>query len=580
MKTIAFIRQISLFVFTLYSAVAFATDQRIQPEGISRVDSKPLVYGTHSMIVTNNPWASKTAAQILKQGGNAIDAAVAAAFVLGLTEPASSGIGGGGFALIYNKSKKQLTAYDGRETAPNSATPHLFMNKHLPMDFNAAMLSVKSFGVPGEVALLNKIQQQQGRIAWSRVVTPAIELAEKGFPLSPRLHKLLQLDRSILIKDTDVKALYFTPEGRVKPIHTIIKNHAYATSLKMIANHPRSFYTGKIARDIINKINRLAGFPMYTSSDMRNYAPMKEDALCSSYRTYQVCSIPFESGGSTVLELLKIYANNHRSPKGKPVNWMYHFLEASKLAYADYEHYIADPAFAPQPLTGLLDSNYLLKRSKNVTRKALITPVPAGIPVNADLNYAPDTSSKAPGTTSIAIVDRDGNAVSMTLTIEHQFGNHIFVDGFFLNNELTDFSFEARDLNGKLVANRVEPLKRPRSAITPVMVFDKKGDLIAITGSPGGKQIICYVAKNLIQMLDFKMNPRDSAASGNLCATNKPATLEKGSDVTQYIPQLKRRGEQITVVDLLSGVVNIKRALDGGWYGAADPRREGVAIGG
>lgn len=579
MKTAA-LKKISLFILGASSTCVFAFNSMISPEGSSEINAKALVYAKHSMVVTNNPWASKTANSILKQGGNAIDAAVAAAFVLGLTEPASSGIGGGGFALIYNKSNKQLTAYDGRETAPKTATPHLFMdNHHRPMDFNAAMLSAKSFGVPGEVALLYKIQRQQGRLAWSDVVKPAIELAKKGFPLSPRLHKLLQLDRSILIKDVHVKALFFMPNSQVKPIDTIIKNPAYAKSLTLIANNPNTFYKGSIAKDIIKKINRLAGFSLYTLSDMSNYAPIQETALCGDYRDNQICSIPFASGGSTVLELLAIYANNHPNLKSKPADWMYHFLEASKLAYADYDQYIADPAFVPQPLKGLLDPGYLLKRSKNVKRCALVTPVAAGVPVNTGVHYAPDRSVKAPGTTSIAIVDKDGNAISMTLTIEHQFGNHIFVDGFFLNNQLTDFSFKAHDLAGKLVANHVEPLKRPRSAIAPVMVFDKKGKLIAITGSPGGKPIICYVAKNVIQMLDFKMNPRDSAASGNLCAVNKPAVIEKNSDVLQYIPELKRRGEQITVVDLLSGVVNIKRAPDDGWYGAADPRKEGVAIG-
>ncbi len=561
---------------------AFAENASISPEAATGVHHKPLIYGRHDMVVTNNHWASQAASQILKQGGNAVDAAVAAAFVLGLTEPSSSGLGGGGFALTYDQSKKQLRAYDGREIAPVTATADLFVNaKGQPMPFKDAMLNFKSVGVPGEVAMLYKMQRQQGALKWSNVVQPAIDLAIKGFPMSPRLHDLLVMDRNILIKNPYVKVIYFTSAGDVKPINTMITNPDYANSLTIVAKKPRDFYTGKIGRDIVATINQAAGHDIYSMMDLRNYSPLEGHALCSNYRSDTICSTAFASGGVTVLELMKIYANNYSGKTYSGGSWMYHFLEAAKLAYADRNQYIADPAFVQQPLDGLLANKYLLQRSKLVTGKPLLTPVLAGNPKGINPKYAPDMSPKGHGTTSLAIVDSQGNAVSMTLTIEHQFGSHLFVDGFFLNNELTDFSFSATDRHGKPVANRVESLKRPRSAIASVMVFNKKGELIVISGSPGGSQIICYVAKNLIQMLDFNKNPAQASASGNLCAANDTPVIEAGSDLVGYLKALNQKGQTtINQSELLSGVVNIKRAKQGGWYGAADPRREGEAIGG
>ena len=564
----------------LSSTISSAENASVSPENFTGLHPKPVVYGRHEMVVTNNPWASKTASQILKQGGNAVDAAVAAAFVLGLAEPSSSGLGGGGFALTYEHSKKILKAYDGREIAPQSATPDLFLDaKGQPMGFDEAMLSFKSVGVPSEVALLYTMHRLQGRLAWGKVVRPAIDLAAKGFPLSPRQHGLLDIDRILLIKEPDVKVIYFSKDGSAKPINSIITNTAYAKSLTIIAKNPRAFYTGQIARDIVAKVNQAAGHNVYRMSDLANYVPIVGKALCDDYRADKICSIPFASGGVTVLELMKIYANNYSGKKYSDPNWMYQFFEASKLAYADRNQYIADPKFVRQPLDGLLANKYIMQRASLVTNKALATPVIPGVPMAIDPQYAPDVSPKGHGTTSIAIIDRQGNAVSMTLTIEHQFGSHLFVDGFFLNNELTDFSFSPANQQGKPVANRVEPIKRPRSAIAPAMVFNKSGDLIAISGSPGGNQIICYVAKNLIQMLDFGRNPGESSASGNLCAVNATPNIEAGSELAGFVTELNHKGEEVAPAELPSGAVNIKYAPQGGWYGAADPRREGRAIG-
>ena len=575
------IKNILMLPLLFFCGTCFSEKTFISPEGSTGVTHQPLVYGQHDMVVTNNPWASKAASEILKRGGNAVDAAVAAAFVLGLTEPASSGLGGGGFALTYNQSKKNVLAYDGREIAPRSATAGLFLDeKGKPMLFDEASLSFKSVGVPSEVALLYQMHHQQGLLKWQEVVQPAIHLARKGFPMSPRLHRLLAMDRDILIKNARVKSIYFTPKGEVKSVHSIIKNTDYAHSLMLVADNPRHFYIGKIAKDIVNTINQAAGYPIYSMQDLRNYSVSEDKALCSNYRADKICSVPFASGGVTLLELMNIYANNFSGKSHTDVNWMYHFLEASKLAYADRNQYIADPAFVQQPLDGLLANKYVLQRSQKVTSKALLTPVPAGIPSGIDPKYAPDTSSEEHGTTSLAVVDSSGNAVSMSMSIEHQFGSHLFVDGFFLNNELTDFSFLATNEFGKPIANRVEPLKRPRSAMASAMVFNKEGQLIAISGSPGGSPIICYVAKSLIQMLDFNKNPAQASAIGNLCALNSTPVIETNSDGVDYLKALNQKGELATTSELVSGIVNIKRAQQGGWYGAADPRREGEAIGG
>lgn len=563
-----------------FACVCFTASASISPEHFTGLHSKPLIYGQHSMVVTNNPWASRAANDTLKKGGNAVDAAIAAAFVLGLTEPSSSGIGGGGYALTYFQSSKKLTAFDGRETAPQSASPQLFLDKKgQPMPFNDAMLSIKSVGLPGEVALLHQMHTQQGRLKWARLVQPAIDLAKKGFPMSPRLHGLLMTDQSILIKNPQVKSIYFTTLGQVKPVHSMIKNPNYATSLSIIAKKPRDFYTGKIARDIVNTINQIAQHNVYSMEDFSHYSPIEGNALCVNYRTNKICSIPFASGGVTALEMMKIYEKTYSGKSALHDHWMFYFLEAAKLAYADRNQYIADPAFVEQPLKGLLATNYLSTRSQLVTNHPLATPVVAGVPNGINADYAPDVSPKGHGTTSLAIVDNQGNAVTMTLTIEHQFGSHWFVDGFFLNNELTDFSLAPTDERGKPVANRVEPGKRPRSAIAPIMVFNDKNELIAISGSPGGSPIICYVAKNLIQMLDFNKNPAEASASSNLCAMNDTPVMESGHDTLGIKALLTQRGEPVKSVILLSGAVNIKRAKHRGWYGAADPRREGEAIG-
>ena len=530
------------------------------------------------MVVTNNPWASKAAQTILDEGGNAIDASIAAGLVLGLTEPQSSGLGGGGYAITYQNH--HTLAFDGREIAPKSANPSWFLDKDgKALPFDIAYKTAHAVGVPGEVALFYEMHKRQGRLPWSKLFDPAIQLAIQGYPLSPRLYGLLESEKNSLPNLDGARELYYTSNNQPKPIGTIIKNPAYAKSLKRIANNPDDFYHGELARDIVEAINEKANTKLYDLSDLAKYKVITYRPVCSWYRDkYKICSVPpSSSGGVTLEELLLIYGNVSHITNVQNPDWVYYFLEASKLAFSDRNQYLADPGFVKQPVSGLLDKNYISKRSKLITTKALSVPTAPGVPEGIGKTYAPDQNNKKPGTTSIAIVDKDNNAVSMTVTIENQFGSHTFVDGFLLNNELTDFSFESMK-DGKPIANRVEARKRPRSSIAPVLVFDKNNNLTVVAGSPGGSQIICYVAKSLIQMLDMGQNPLQASSYGNLCATNALPTFESGTDLLKLAPDMNKRGEKIKEQDLVSGEVNIIRTKSE-WLGAADKRREGVAIG-
>lgn len=559
----------------LFTPLCFAIAPH--PEQASAFSPKPLAKGPTSMIVTNNPYASKAAQEILSRGGNAIDAAITAGFVLGLTEPQSSGLGGGGYALVY--MNKKLLAYDGRETAPHTADAKMFLDQQgKPMNFNEAMLNTKSIGVPSEIALFYELHKRYGKLPWKSLLKPAMQLAKNGFPMSPRLHQLLQSDEAILKKDPQIKKIYFIDE-KIKKVNRIIKNPAYQKTLQQIADDPLSFYKGNLAKEIIDAINHKAEKNIFDLDDFANYQVKTASAVCSNYRThYQICSVPpSSSGGITLAELLNMYAFRYNTDNIHDSLWLFYFLEASKLAYADRNQYLADPAFVFQPIQGLLDKNYLRNRSQMIGEHALSTPLHAGVPEGIKEQLAPDKSHVLPGTTSIVIVDKDNQAISMTLTIEHQFGSHFFTHGFFLNNELTDFSFSPTDAKGKPIANQVAPFKRPRSSISPVMVF-KQNELYALSGSPGGSEIICYVAKNLILMLDMNLPPDRAAAEPNLCSTNDIAELEHGFSLSQ-IAVLKNKQELFKESNLISGITNIIRNPHGGWYGAADPRREGLALG-
>lgn len=561
-----------------------ASDNIPPAEATTEISDKiELAYGKEQMAVANHSLATKAAQSILNQGGTAADAAIAASFVLGLVEPSSSGIGGGGYALSYNAKTKKVLAYDGREVSPKSATANWFLSESgTPMQFKAAMLSAKSVGVPGEVALLYKLHVDQGKLAWARLLQPAIDLANNGFPMGRRLHALLKMDHDGgILNDPDIQEVYFK-EGKLRDVNTRVINRAYAATLKQIAKNPRDFYHGKIANDIVRSINAVAGKKLYTAADLQEYKVERHNGLCAWYRNnYQVCTVPPSSGGGvTLLELLKIYANNYKGTDLGDLDWVYNFAQASKLAFADRNQYLADPKFVKQPIYGLLDDNYIKLRGKLVSDEALETPVRAGIPQGIEKKYAPDLEPKVHGTSSVVVADKYGNAITMTISLEHQFGSRIFVDGFFLNGELADFAFVPNSKSGMPIANRVEAQKRPRSSMTPTIVFDKSKNMSLVTGSTGGSDIICYVAKYIIQALDFKLNIAEAIASPNLCAINGPLMLEAHTSLMSYKHKLASRGEVIGADYLeVSGGTSIARAESGGWFGASDPRKEGLALG-
>ncbi len=572
-------RLLLLIVTSLLPALALCTSQA-NPEAASLWQTKPLVHGIHTMIVTNNKWATAAAQRMLDSGGNAFDAAIAAGFILGLTEPQSSGIGGGGYALTFTAANHQTTAFDGRETAPHAANDQWFKDSDgKTMPLHQAILTAHSIGVPSEVALFLRLHQQ-GKLPWATLLQPAIELAQKGFPMSPRLYKLLTTDSELFETNQPVQTVYFQ-DHHIIPVGGIVRNPAYAATLRRLAKHPDAFYRGDLAAEIIKAINQFANKTIFTAKDFADYRVKLSPPVCIDFRgRYEVCSVPpSSSGGVTVLELLGIYAYQFNTNKAQDSAWMYRFLEASKLAYADRNLYLADPAFVTIPVTGLLQPSYFAARSQLITTRAAMTPVAAGQPNHSTEKNAPDKREKLSGTTSIVIADKQGNAISMTVTIESQFGSHFFTHGFFLNNELTDFSFEARDAQGQFIVNRVEAGKRPRSSIAPVIVFDKQHQVHALTGSPGGSEIICYVAKNIILMLDMGMMPDRASSFANLCAANTQPVMESVLQSQLYMPALNRLGENIRLKDMVSGVTNILRLPDHSWTGAADPRREGVAAG-
>ncbi len=532
------------------------------------------------LVVTNNKWSSQAAYDILKKGGSAVDAAISAGFVLGLTEPQSSGIGGGGYALVYNKGK--MLAYDGREVAPASANFNWFKKSDgTYMGFNEAHLTPYAFGIPGEVKLFYELHNKYGKLDWNKLLMPAIKLAKHGFPMSPRLYSLLMSESSTICLNPKIKKVYCDANGHVKQIGSLVVNKDYANTLAIIAKNPNDFYNAKIADDIIKTVNKAVNKNILNQKDFDDYAVVVTDPICITYRDkYKVCSIPpSSSGGVTILEMLKIYQKLYSGHNINDIKWKYNFLEASKLAFADRNKYIADPAYINNPVSGLLADEYINKRALLVKPNlGLKTPVKYGIPVGAKPSGA-DNEPKAHGTTSLIVVDKNKQVINMTVTIENQFGSHFFVDGFFLNNELTDFALNPYDNESMLVANRVESKKRPRSSIAPVLVLDQNNKLSYALGSPGGSQIICYVAKNFIQMVDFGFSPVMASSSDNLCALNGPVIIERSNLATNLLNQLQPlEQESIVVSDMVSGEVNVK--FDGvNIVGAADPRREGVVLG-
>jgi gamma-glutamyltranspeptidase/glutathione hydrolase len=589
----------------LLSLAAFAVRaQQPPPELPSGWTDKSLVFTHRDMVAAANPLAVAAGVEILGLGGSAVDAAVAVQMVLGLVEPQSSGLGGGAFITTYTAAGGGVETYDGRETAPSKATPSYFIGANgQPLGFTAAVIGGLSTGVPGAVKALELAHREKGKLPWAVLFNPAIRLAEGGFALSPRLFSALQGANAELKGPRGAGSYFYNADGKPKAIGTILVNPDYAASLRAIAaGGADALLAGPIAQDIINKIKSHPTNPgVMELADFAAYSAKKRTPVCGTYRTrWRICGMDMPSSGpATVLQTLGILQNfDVAALRPNTVEAVHLVSEAYRLAYADRAVYMADPDFVCVPTAGLVDASYLKQRSTLISLTKSMGAPAAGNPGGCGkVQHAPQAEEFSRGTSHISIVDAEGNALSMTTTVESGFGSHQWVRGFVLNNQLTDFSFAPNDAQGRPIANRVEAGKRPRSSMAPVLVFDNDngGRLYAVVGSPGGSNIIQYVAKTLIGVLDWKLDIQSAINLGNFGAqTSATTSLEKGSSVKDLGPGLQALGHTVSIVDINSGIHGITRLgprnpVSGGlatilkplsgWAGGADPRREGTAAG-
>ncbi|RCS57047.1 gamma-glutamyltransferase [Parvibium lacunae] len=564
------------------------------PEGSSGWQDKPGWRAKNFMVAAANPLAADAGRQILRAGGSAVDAAIAIQMVLTLVEPQSSGIGGGAFML--HDDGKTVLAYDGRETAPQAADAALFLHPDgKPLPFVTAAVGGRSVGVPGVLRMLALAHQQHGKLPWATLFEPAIALAEQGFPISPRLHTLLQQDlalgsQSLLAQDGFAREYFYTSAGAPKAVGTILKNPLLATTLRHLARQGADyFYTGALASAIVQKVRQHPTNPgVLAEADLRQYQAKIRPALCHDYRQYRICGMPPPSSGAVALaQILGVLEHTdiarYRPEQGNAGEWLLHpqavhlYSEAARLAYADRGQHVADPDFVRVPVAGLLDKNYLARRAQLLGERSMVKANP-GVPPGVSMSWAPDRSPELPSTSHLSVVDQFGQAVSMTTTIEAAWGSKLMLGGFLLNNQLTDFSFVSQE-NGVPVANRLEPGKRPRSSMAPTLVYDREQKtLLFALGSPGGSAIINYVGKTLVGVLDWGLDVQQAINLPNFGSRNGPTELEKGRAPEALIEALRARGHSVNIIDQTSGLQGIQREA-GGWFAGADPRREGVAMG-
>ncbi|NHC35300.1 gamma-glutamyltransferase [Scytonema millei] len=534
------------------------------------------------MAVAAHPLAAAAGSDILRRGGSAVDAAIAIQMVLGLVEPQYSGIGGGAFLTYYDAKRKQVRTYDGRETAPAAARPDRFLNADgKPLQFYDAVVGGKSVGVPGVVRMLEMVHKAHGKLPWRELFQPAIQLAQQGFPISPLLYDRLSKEK-YLPNLEPARSYFYQADGTPKPVGTILVNRPYAEVLSRIANFGAdAFYRGEIARDIANAVQKAAVPGDLTTDDLATYQAKERSPVCGVYRVYKVCSMgPPSSGGLTVLQILGMLENFQLSTlKPESTQAVHLFAEAGRLAYADRGLYMADADFVPVPVNELIDPEYLNNRAKLINpQRALTDAEPGELRSPQKLVWGQDNAIEFPSTSHTTIVDRNGNSVSMTTSIEDTFGSRLMVRGFLLNNQLTDFSFSPTTADGKAIANRVEPRKRPRSSMAPTMVFDRQGKLVIAVGSAGGARIINYVAQTLIAVLDWKLDSQQAVALPHYGNRDGATELETNTSLVNLQQSLEAIGHTVQVVEQISGSHAIVRT-EKGLVGGADPRREGIVAG-
>ena len=554
---------------------------RAAPEAATGLASKPLARAKTQMVAAAHPLAAEAGRDMLRQGGSAIDAAIASQLVLNLVEPQSSGIGGGAFLLYWDADAKKLTSYDGRETAPAAATENLFLDASgKPLNFGDAKSSGISVGVPGVLRAIAMAHKAHGRLPWAKLFEPAIAHAKNGFAVTPRLNMLLKWLGPERFGPT-ARAYFFDAAGQPRPAGYILKNRKFAETLQTIADGGvDAFYRGAIARAVVERVRTAPHLPgAMSEKDLAGYKAKTRPPVCVPYRGYSVCGVgPPSSGGVAVAMVLQLLEPFDLGSAPLGTQALHLIAEAQKLAYADRLRFLGDPDFTTVP-SGLLDPGYIAKRRDLIKPGAVMGNPPAGTPPGiAGLRPGQDGSRERPGTSHISIIDQYGNALAMTTTIESAFGSQLMVKGFLLNNELTDFSFRPRDEAGALVANRVEGGKRPRSSMSPTIVFDGQGRVWAVLGSPGGSRIILYVLKSLIALIDWQQDAQDAAALVNFGARSETFEVEAGVDGAAVAARMTLKSHKVRPGMMNSGA-HILTRRDGMIEGGADPRREGVALG-
>jgi gamma-glutamyltranspeptidase/glutathione hydrolase len=567
----------------LTASAAVAQESRPPPEAASGTTPKSLVVADRHMVVAAEPLAAEAGREILRQGGSAADAAIATELVLGLVEPQSSGLGGGAFLVYWDAKTRSLATFDGREAAPAAAKPDRFMRNGKPMPFETAVLSGLSVGVPGLLRTLEAVHKKYGKLPWASLFAPAIKLAENGFPVSPRLNVLLKESRAEKFSPA-AQAYFFDENGKPPEQGELLKNPRYAETLKAIAERGAdAFYSGPIADAIVKAVGQASSIPGdLTHADLSGYVAKERDPICVEYRSRQVCGMGPPSSGElsvgTVLKLIEPFPEVQGAAALMAPPALHIIAEAEKLAFADRNRYIADPDYIAVP-SGLTDDKYLAERRRLISLTKSMEKAEPGLPPGlAKKTFGKDFTNEVPGTTQVSIIDDDGNALSMTATIESAFGSHLWAAGFLLNNELTDFSFRPVDDHGLAVANAVAGGKRPRSSMAPTIVLDSQGAPEIVTGSPGGSQIILYVVKSLVAMLDWGLDPQQAAALPNFGSQGGPFLIEYSPTYVWPAFELTSYGHAITNMTMTSGVHTIMRK-NGRLEGGADPRREGVALG-
>jgi len=572
-----------LILFAAFAPLTFASPAFGAEEGrTERTARGPFDIAARHMIVAAEPDAAEAGREMLRAGGSAVDAAIAAQLVLTMVEPQSSGIGGGAYIMVSDG--EGVHAYDGRETAPSSVTPGMFLDGNgAPRNFGEVRYGGLSAGVPGTIAVMALAHREKGRLPWARLFEPAIRLAEEGFLVPPRLADALARARERFEALPDMRTQYYHADGAPFAEGERMTNAELAATYRLLAEGGEdAFYRGALAEEIAAAVADAPVNPaVMTLEDIASYQAIAREPLCRDYRGHRACSVPpSTSGGTTVLEILGLLERYPSALAGAGALSSVHLIsEASRLAYADRGRWLGDPAFVETPVAGLLEPGYLDARARLIDMAHSMGIADAGAPPRpaTTLDYAPMAPQASYGTSHLAVVDNTGMVVSMTMTVQAAFGAGIAAGGFLLNNELTDFAFEP-EIGGRQVANAAAPGKRPLSSMSPFILFDENGDFFAALGSPGGSQIIAYTLQGIVSLIDGGLSMQETANAPRHTNTNDTTYLEEGTVLETYADELSEMGHEVEIVSFESGLNGIRRVPEG-YEGGADPRRSGVALG-